>query len=631
MTITPLWSDRLLASFFEVLEQRPFWFYDPKHRLLIDKTELFRKFCPAIGIHNIPMDADDKGKRTLTTVFVAGNRVEPVSAHDIQDIIERLLELWDASNGSSIGDEVTVKLGLSNPFDEKGIRLVSKRNDIRLLRDTPTTAHLFFQNGWLEVTAEGTSVLKPYSDLPADKFIWNSSVIRRDFQNRHSVIASLDAVLLERKDPQTGEYLTREQTTHLHKQRQELLEQEEEQPLDTHFEDFLWNLSRDDQGEVDEGNLKRLKLSIGYLSHRCQVDDQRKWVLVVDRHIDAGARGSANGGNGKSVLVEALSNYLNTAFCDGREYVKGSSANKFAFSTVSPATDLVFFDDAAQDFDLKSLYSRTTGRFTVNRKHKDSFVLPKEDAPKLVITSNYAIAEDDSSTQRRNFLVEVSDFYKTQREEYGQQVKDFHGQKLIAQEGGGWTDADWSHFYGVIADCLSLYLKEGLPSQSEESDTFKRNRLAAKFPVENADELLDHFLRVLNGAVESGEEQFAQVFYRRTRKQFVFPEETTDRHLWEWLKDVGRAFGMNPNQNQRGVLKQERLTGDRLQRWKDAGMSDWVDKNGNNPLDLSDADRKCHTFKVSSLKNPATVGSKPDFSTPRDQVTEPSHAVTSTN
>ena len=205
---------------------------------------------------------------------------------------------------------------------------------------------------------------------------------------------------------------------------------------------------------------------------------------------------------------------------------------------------------------------------------KDSFVLPKEDAPKLVITSNYAIAEDDSSTQRRNSWWRSPTSTKP-KEEYGQQVKDFHGQKLIV-EGGGWTDADWSHFYGVIADCLSLYLKEGLPSQSEESDTFKRNRLAAKFPVENADELLDHFLRVLNGAVESGEEQFAQVFYRRTRKQFVFPEETTDRHLWEWLKDVGRAFD-NPNQNQRGVLKQERLTGDRLQRWKDAGCpTGWI-------------------------------------------------------
>ena len=124
-------------------------------------------------------------------------------------------------------------------------------------------------------------------------------------------------------------------------------------------------------------------------------NDQRKWVLFVDRNIDSGSRARANGGNGKSVLVEALSNYLNTAFADGREYVKGSSSNKFAFSTVTPATDMVFFDDAAQDFDLKSLYSRTTGRFTVNKKHRDSFVIPCEDAPKMVITSNYAIADDD--------------------------------------------------------------------------------------------------------------------------------------------------------------------------------------------------------------------------------------------
>ena len=102
---------------------------------MIDRTELSEGFCPAIGIHNIPMDADDKGKRTLTTVFVLGNRVvEPVSAHDIQDIIERLLELWDASNGSSIGDEVTVKLGLNQTrLMRRVIRLVSKRNGIRVL------------------------------------------------------------------------------------------------------------------------------------------------------------------------------------------------------------------------------------------------------------------------------------------------------------------------------------------------------------------------------------------------------------------------------------------------------------------------------------------------------------------
>ena len=151
---------------------------------MIDRTELFRKFCPAIGIHNIPMEEDANGKRTLITVFISGNRVQPVGAPEIQDIIERLLEIYDAKNGSSIGDEVTVKLGLGDIFQEKGLRLIAKKKGVEFLKDTSSTAHLFFKNGWLLVTEEGTTPLKSYADLPENKFIWNASIIRRDFINR---------------------------------------------------------------------------------------------------------------------------------------------------------------------------------------------------------------------------------------------------------------------------------------------------------------------------------------------------------------------------------------------------------------------------------------------------------------
>ena len=615
MTITPLWSDELLSSYLPLLEEKQFWFYSDKGTLLIDKTELFRKFCPAIGIHNIPMDADDKGKRTLTTVFVSGNRVEPVSCDDIQDIIERLLELWDEQTGGSAAADIIVKLGTTEPFDKKGMRLISKRKDIKMLRDTATTAYQFFRNGWVSITSDGTSPLKQYSELSTDKFVWNSSIVRRDWVTHSSMSDALDLIINEGKHPETGEYLdTSRKKTSAHKKYKQKYDEEEQTPVETHFLDFLRNLAKDDEGNVCEKNLRRIQLSIGYLSHRYQQPDQRKWVLFVDRNIDSGSRARANGGNGKSILVEALKNYLNTAEADGREYVKGSSSNRFAFSNVTPATDMVFFDDAAQDFDLKSLYSRTTGSFTVNKKHRDSFVIPCADAPKMVITSNYAIADDDPSTQRRNYQVEVSDFYKSQREEYGWDIKDFHGQKLIAQEGGGWNDQDWTHFYSVVADCVALYLRDGLPTQSEESDTFKRNRLCSLFTVENPEALLDHFIRELNAAVESGQEVFVEHFYRTTRELFVFPEQTTNTTLWEWLKAVGKAFGMNPNQHYRnGNQQQQRLVGERLERWKDAGMSDWVDKNGNNPLDLPDDKRKCYVFKVSSLKNPTTVGSQPDF------------------
>ena len=619
MTIKPLWSDDVLTAVLTALEEQCFWFHNEKGVLMIDRTELFRKFCPAIGIHNIPMEEDANGRRTLITVFISGNRVQPVGAPEIQDIIERLLEIYDAKNGSSIGDEVTVKLGLGDIFQEKGLRLVAKKKGVDFLKDTASTAHLFFKNGWLQVTEEGTTPLQPYSELPENKFIWNASIIRRDFLTRTSVIASLDKTLLERIDPDTGEYLTKRKTTVLHKKRKQLLEEEERTPMDTHFLDFLHNLSRDDSGEFNEKNFKNIQLAIGYLSHRHNQADQRKWVLIVDRDIDPRRGGTANGGNGKSVLVECLSNFLNTAFLDGREYVKGNSSNKFSFSSVTPSTDLVFIDDAAPDLDWKSLYSRTTGRFTVNKKHKDSYVISKEDAPKIVITSNYAIPETDSSTERRNFQVEVSSHYRKQREEYGFNIKDLHGQKLLFQEGGGWTDADYSAGYQVIADCIALYLREGLPTQLEESDTFKRNRLCSKFPVENPQDLLDHFLRVLNEAVEKNEEVLVEHFYKTTRHKFTFPADTSNRDLWEWLKDVGKAFRMNPNQSQNGKLKQARLVGERRQRWIDLGMNDWTDKNGNNPLE--ETDPKCYVFNVASLKNPSTIGSTPDFSKSSDAVT----------
>ena len=107
------------------------------------------------------------------------------------------------------------------------------------------------------------------------------------------------------------------------------------------------------------------------------------------------------------------------------------------FSGVSASTDIVYFDDASPEFDLKRLYSKVTGSFEVAVKYRNTFTIPDADAPKVAITSNYAIAGDDPSTQRRNFQIEVSDHYKHQLEEYGLRPADLHGGKLIARREDG--------------------------------------------------------------------------------------------------------------------------------------------------------------------------------------------------
>ena len=132
-------------------------------------------------------------------------------------------------------------------------------------------------------------------------------------------------------------------------------------------------------------------------------------------------------------------------------------------------------------------------------------------------------------------------------------------------------------------------------------------------PLENKEELLDYLLSCLNDAAASGEEQVAEVYYKKTRDKFVFSDEISDRNLWQLLKKVDKAFRLIPNNAQKGRLQDQRLTGERKQRWLDAGMEDYRDQNGNNPWD--DYDRKVHVFTVSFFQKTQDIlkESKPDF------------------
>ena len=622
MTKLPLWSDEYLLSLVNpVVDETCFWYWGDQGGLFLDRHLLIRKFCPAIGIYNLPMDINEKGCPTFTPVFIRGNRIQEVDGGTIQTIVERFLELWDEDTGGEVGDQVITKLGFSNDvFEKKGIATLPKKKGVEILKDDAKRAYIFFLNGCVEVTADGRSPLISYDQIPAKKYIWENRIIPSDYVTRTSVIQSLDLVVNEGKDPATGKYLSKQERIDLKTKLSKQLEDEEKTPTATHFLDFLHNLARNDDGEVCEKNLDRIKLSLGYLSHRYNYADMRQWVMVIDRHIDQQNQ-QANGGNGKSVLMRSLFNFLNPTEIDGREFRK-SSSDRFAFSGVSASTDIVYFDDADPNFDLKRLYSKVTGSFEVRPPYKAPFTIPDDDTPKIAITTNHAIADDDASTQRRTFLVEVSDFYKSQREEFGLRPADLHGGKLIARKDGGWNADDWGHFYSVICDCIALYLKKGLPTQSEESITFKRNRLCAEMPVNNREELLDYLLAYLKEAAESGEEIFAEVFYKQTRAKFDFTEDVSNRVLWEALKKVGKAFRLIPNNAQKGRLQQQRLmVPDRMKRWCDAGMVDYLDDNGNDPL--ADKDSKVYVFTVTSFQTIQDVfkGQKPNFNKSGDEVT----------
>ena len=620
MTKTPLWSDDFLRSLLPALDTFPFWVISREGNISIKKGDFLKRFCSAIGIYKLPMDTNSRGKETYTPVFIRDNRIVEVDASIIKNIVTRLLELWDIETGSDFGDDLSTALCLNTKtFSPEGLDILRVKRGIKVLRDTDKSAFVFFQNGWVEVTADAVSPLKTYSDIPEGRFIWESSIIRRDYVTRHSVIQQQHQVVVsDGLDPVTGEKLSRKQRIDLFHKYSKQLEEEEGQPIQTHYHDFLENLSRDDEGEVCKKDLRLIKVALGYLAHRYQRSDQRKWVLVVDRHLDYSGQ-KANGRNGKGILINSLKPFLSFEEIDGREFTKGNK-DKHAFANVGADTDLVYFDDAAEDFDLKRLYAKTTGSFSIRPPYKPPYTIPAADAPKLAITSNYDIADNSSSTQGRNLQVAVSNFYQTKYFDYGLTPTHIHGGKRIAEEDGGWSDSDWSHYFHTILDCISLYLKVGLPTEVEESETRIRSALCASFRVDKREAFLDYLLETLKQAAESGEEVFIQAFYRKTRERFNFPSDVDNEDLYDWLKAVGKKYYLNPNLHKNGSLSLQRLVGDRKKRWVDAGMSDYTDKNGNNPLEKEGGGR-VYLFTVASTVNPAAFKSKPDFNKSSDEVT----------
>ena len=614
-----LWDENYLRSFTtELLNtniSNQFWDVetspDGEEKVCDFKAPHFRKmlmkFFPSLGVWNLVMGNGDNGLPTTTLVFLRGNRVQEIDVNTLRTITYKIFSFM-----GNLGDELRANLynTRTNPiFNKEALRTIPDLEDKEPFADNALSAYRFFQNGWVEISRNGVLPLRSYEEVPENFIIWNTSVIARDYQvteTKDVLDGQLQSLLADAIHPDTGEVVTNpnERAELFQMWKKKVVDFDGEAP-ETHYKDFVTNLAKDDEGEVDETSLERLKLAIGYLCHRFHISSKRRWVLLVDKFFDGYSADVANGGNGKSLLINSLSGLMNITNLDGVAFSKGRS-DTAAFAPVTPATEIVHFDDASSKFDVDRLKPITTGDFHIRPLYKNPFSIPAKSAPKIAITSNHPLQGKGNTFVRRQFIVEIGNHYRLQDENYDLTPYELHGYKHIASD--EWNDADWSEYYRFVFDCISLYLSKGGLTKGGESEFYQRASLLNSI---GSEEILDYLIIKLDEYAEHGQEVFAEVFYKEIRS--AFPLETADLSntvLWNWFGEVGKAVKKYPNKHKNGSLDKQRLTDDRLARWNAEGMTDWKDKNGKVP---QHGDR-VQVFKVSSMKNPASMVSTPDFS-----------------
>ena len=308
-----------------------------------------------------------------------------------------------------------------------GLKLVSPK----IIRDTEKSAFLPYRNGLVEITANDIKDPVPYERLEYQ--VWSHHIIDREFRN----------------------------DIHLN--------------TDTVFWNFLIKLANS-----DDGRLNHLITIIGYSLHNYRSHANTRAIIINDETVSE----NPEGGSGKSLFALSLGKIRNLVLKDGKSFTPKKS---FGWSDIDETVDLVLIDETGIDFSFEDLFSVISLGIPVERKNRDGYYLPIEKSPLFIITSNNIVAGYSGSFKRRQYNVDIHQYFNAKRT-----PKDEFGHLFFLD----WDDDEWAKFDLFMASCIQFYLANGV-IEPPEIDQKKKDSIRATNSI--FVEWLDEIISELNG------------------------------------------------------------------------------------------------------------------------------------
>lgn len=316
---------------------------------------------------------------------------------DNADMVETIrIRLIEIDKQQEVWEEFLERNYLTTQLENAMERIT----EVKLNQATKTHSYFFFENGVVETTSTNIRLVS-YEDF--DGFIFKNQIINHNFE-------ILDC----------------------------------EKCKDSMFEIFLKNITGN-----KEKRFNHLTTSIGYLLHSHKDKALTKAVILVDEEIDFA--GGAEGGTGKTLVSDAISKVINSVVKDGRSLANNN--NRFFYQDIELGHRLMIIDDISTDTHFERFFSVVTGGMIVEKKGKQSFSIPFEISPKLLITTNYMVSGGGGfSEERRKIEVEICPYYR------GKSVKDEFGCTFFAD----WDNEEWNLFYYKMISYCQKFLQFGI-------------------------------------------------------------------------------------------------------------------------------------------------------------------------
>ncbi len=439
--------------------QKPFvkFWYMENDKTKISKQN-FKRFLEENGFCKLQLE------HGYILLKVSKNIVREVEIFNIKDFVINYLkslddELFTDAPKSKVVDAV-IK-GASQHFVNGYLEFLETKQ-LEFLRDTKDKGFLFFSNCFVDISKDKNEVeVKKYEEL--EGYIWDKQVIQRKYQIRNTK---------------------------------------------SEMEKLIRNICKN-----DEERILSLRSAIGYLLHNYKDSTNAKAVIFLDEKLSDGAYGRS----GKGLVAQAVGKLRKTVRLDGRNF---NFSRNFLFQSVTLDTAIIEFNDVTKKFNFDKLFSVITDDITVERKNQNEIIIPFQQSPKIIISSNYTIDGSDDSTLDRQFIIEFSDHYnKSHRpiDEFGHRFFD------------EWSNDEWNNFLNYMIGCLQLYLNNGLIK-------CKHVNLERKKLIDSTCEEFAEFFETIEFTIVYNRKNLLEEF----KKEYDDFDELKLTKFTRWLKEAGR-------------------------------------------------------------------------------------------
>lgn len=358
-----------------------------------------------------------------------------------------------------------------NLFSEQYLTMLESI-DLMMLSDTKTTSYFAFSNGILEVKKDSL-LLKEYVDV--DGYVWKTHILDREWKTLKE--------------------------------------------FDNDYSKFISNVSSKEPLAIE--------CVIGYMISTYKNRSNNKAIILNDEVISD----NPEGGTGKGLFVQGLSNIRKTSIIDGKKY---DGKNQFANQTISIDTKILVFDDIKKNWDFESQFSLVTEGITLERKNKDAIKLNVHESPKILLSTNYAVKGEGNSHNRRRHEIEIAQYYGdklTPEDEFGRQLFD------------DWSELEYQKYDNYMMSCLQSFFNNGLIKQTNAKN-IKMRKLIAESSMEFIEWIEDR--------------ENVSINVRLTKSEYFvkFTEDYTDYKKWLtkkrfniWIKKYAKYKGLKFDEN----------------------------------------------------------------------------------